>query len=400
MLDDAPPSRLVQIGKKRGAPALLDTDRWAQVRPLFATVYVENKCHLTCEHCYETPETHPHDARLTLADYERIFDELASIGVLYLSLTGGEIFLRGDIFEIIAAARRRRFAVRLYTSGTLIDADRADRIKDLLVSEVQVSVYSADPAVHDRFVGREGSHAKSIEALRLLRKRRVMTVLKTPAMTININGLDALANLAASVGAHFRVDPLVHPRTNGDPDPLRFLVPAEQLKKQVLNDPYLYTAFQGQSAESHCTGEGGRDAGSTLCSAGRRVISIGADGGVLPCASFPISAGNVRDHSLRDIWFRSPLLDQVRATTFGDMTACSSCGVKASCDPCMAHALIENGDHRQCNAASLNLATALRSLAEDRVARDARTARGRTLPIVGGSCAPAPAPGRKGCGCG
>jgi AdoMet-dependent heme synthase len=390
---------LVQIGRARVRTELVETDRWHEVRPRFATVYIENKCHLSCDHCYESDQSHPHKARLGVDDYARIFDELASLGVLYLTLTGGEIFLRGDLFELVALARQRRFAVRLYTSGTLLDEARADRIRDLKVSEVQVSVYSADPAVHDAFVGRPGAHAQTLQGMRLLRERGVITVLKTPAMTINIDSLHELADLAEAFDVDFRIDPLVHPRMDGHPHPLRYQVPPETLKKKLLAEPRLYEAFQQRSAESHCDGEGVRDASSTLCAAGRSVVSIGADGEVLPCASFPVAAGNVRERPLPEIWFRSALLDELRHTTFGDMTACRGCSLKASCDPCMAYALVENGDHRACNAASLNLATALRSLAQDRLRLDERMSRGRLLAIAGDHCAPAPEK-RRGCGCG
>lgn len=395
---NAPLLQIRRAVSARQPAALVDTQQWNDVRPRFATVYVENKCHLKCDHCYESEESHPHDARLSLADYDKLFDELAELGVLYLTLTGGEIFLRGDLFDIVALGRKKRFAVRLYTSGTLIDEARADRIAALKVSEVQVSVYSADPAVHDRFVGQTGAHAKTMRALALLRARRVVTVLKTPAMTINIDALDELAALALAAGADFRVDPLVHPRMDGHPHPLEYLVPPAVLQQKMLANPRLYPAFHSRDAESMCDGEGVRAAGSTLCAAGRKVVSIAADGGVLPCASFPIAGGNVRERSLVDIWRRSRLFDEVRKTTFGDMTACSGCGVKASCDPCMAYALIENGDHRQCNAASLNLASALRGLAEARLALDARMSRGTALPLVGDTCAPPPQKRTSGCG--
>lgn len=386
---------------------LVDTTHWDKTRPRYATVYIENKCHLACDHCYESEQSHPHDARMSVAEYDKMFDELAELGVLYLTLTGGEIFLRGDLFDIVALARKKRFAVRLYTSGTLIDEARADRIAALKVSEVQVSLYSHDAQVHDSFVGQTGAHAKTVRALELLRARKVLTVAKTPAMTFNIDALDPLARLAASVGADFRVDTLVHPRTDGHPHPLRYLVPAAELKSKLLAHARHYGAFDGSRAEAMCHGEGTRASSDSLCAAARDVVSIAADGGVLPCASFPIAGGNVRERSLVEIWRRSRLLHELRSTTFGDMKSCGSCGVKQSCDPCMAYALIENGDHRQCNAASLNMATALRGLAEDQVARDARTARdrasssqtaARALAIVGDTCAPKP--DKRGCGCG
>lgn len=355
---------LIQIGARKGPAELVDTTAWDQVRPRFATVYLENKCHLACEHCYESESTHPKHARLSLADYERVFDELASLGVLYLSLTGGEIFLRGDLFEIVALGRKKRFAVRLYTSGTLIDEARADRIRELQVSEVQVSLYSADAAVHDHFVGHAGAYAKTVRALGLLKERGVLTVMKTPVLDINIDSLEPLAQIAHSLGADFRVDPLLHPRTSGDQAPLRHQVSPAELREKLLAKPHLFEGGPGRTAQSLCGTEAVRGWDDTLCAAARQVISIGADGGVLPCASFPLAGGNVKEHSVVEIWRRSALFDDLRRTTFGDLGSCQGCAVKASCDPCMAYALIEHGDHRACNAASRNFATALFEHAE------------------------------------
>lgn len=350
---------LVQIGARKGPADLVNTDAWDAVRPRFATVYLENKCHLSCEHCYESEATHPKHARLSLSDYDRIFDELATLGVLYLSLTGGEIFLRGDLFDIVELGRRKRFAVRLYTSGTLIDEARADRIRDLKVSEVQVSLYSADPAVHDHFVGQQGAHGKTVRALELLRERGVLTVAKTLALDVNIDALELLAELARALGADFRVDPLLHPRTSGDAAPLRHQVSQAALREKLLSKPGLFGGAKGRTRESLCGAEAVRGQSDTLCAAARNVISIAADGGVLPCASFPVAGGNVRERSLVEIWRRSSLFDEVRKTVYGNLAECKGCAVKASCDPCMAYALIERGDHRACNTASHHLASAL-----------------------------------------
>lgn len=350
---------LIQIGARKLPTGLVETTRWDAVRPRFATVYLENKCHLSCEHCYESEATHPKAARLSLADYDRVFDELATLGVLYLSLTGGEIFLRGDLFDIVALGRVKRFAVRLYTSGTLIDEARADRIRDLRVSEVQVSLYSADAEVHDRFVGVPGAHAKTVRALRLLRERGVLTVAKTLPLDINIDALERLAELARGLGADFRIDPRLHPRTSGDRAPMAHQASTQELRDRLLSRPQLYSVACGRGVESMRGTDAVRDPADTLCAAARDVISLAADGGVLPCASFPVAGGNVKEHSLVEIWRRSALFHELRATTFGDMSGCQTCTVKASCDPCMAYALIEGGDHRGCNTASRNVATAL-----------------------------------------
>ena len=377
-------SGLMRIGKRT---SLVDTDEWRGVHPELATVYVENRCHLRCDHCYESEQSHPSSKRLSREDFARVLDGLKDIGVLFLTITGGEVFLRPDLLDLVEMAREKRFAVRLYTSGTLLTEAHADRIASLRLTEVHVSVYSHDAGVHDAFTGSPGSHAKSVRALTMLHERGVPTVMKANVMTINVDHLDELATFARSIHAELRLDPLVHPRQDGHPHPLKYLVPPEELKRKFLAKPHLVDVFKDRGPDAMCDGEAVRSESSLLCSAARRVVAIGVDGSVFACASMSVAAGNIHDDSLADIWYRSRQLDEMRRVRFGDMTSCGSCGVKTTCDPCMAHALIENGDIRECNASSMNLATSLRLLAEDRV----RLSRGRSLPIVGDRTAPAPA---------
>ena len=73
------------------------------------------------------------------------------MGVLWLTFSGGEVFLRRDFLDIVALARKKRFSVTVYSSGTLINEKKADRLAELKVSRIELSIYSHDPALHDEF---------------------------------------------------------------------------------------------------------------------------------------------------------------------------------------------------------------------------------------------------------
>ena len=80
-------------------------ERWAHLRPHVATVVIENRCHLKCDHCYEDDISHPrrYDG-LSVDEYAQLFSDLADLGVLKLTITGGEVFLRKDLFDILEQA--------------------------------------------------------------------------------------------------------------------------------------------------------------------------------------------------------------------------------------------------------------------------------------------------------
>jgi len=359
--------------------------KWAHLRPHSATIYVENKCNLKCAHCYESEDTHPSDEyAMSLDDYARLFDELAALGTLSLTITGGEIFLRRDLLDIVELARKKRFAVTLFTSGTLIDEKKADRIAALKMKSVEITVYSHDAAVHDRFTGIPRSHEKSVRALRLLRERGVKTLMKANLTTFNVDHIDEMIALARSLDADFTFDPTVKPRMNGDRSPLQFALSPDELRRKVFSRPDLYTAFKKYQPSDLCTGTSTLiPDDSALCSAAQSGLSISADGGVYACGFFPEAGGHLRDGPLKDTWYGSPQFDRVRETTFEKMSSCGSCGVKSTCSPCMAYSLVEHQDHTACSTPSLQLATAIHMLAEQKVAKNAQMERGKPLPLVG-----------------
>lgn len=345
----------------------------AVARPTYAHVYVENRCHLKCDHCYESPESHPPVRGLSLEQYDELFADLARLGVLVVTFSGGEPMLRKDFLDIVALARRHRFAVRIYTSGTLIDEAVADRLAELRVHEVHVSLYSPHADVHDTFTGHEGSHAKSVRGLRLLHARGIRTVFKSCVMTINVDDLLELKALATSLGAVPRFDPGIKPRMNGDLSPLKYALTPDVVAEKFLEVPELVSTWGDSDPDHLCDGENPRRGKDfAMCAAATQLIAINADGTVAPCAMFPSTAGSYVD-GVAKLWREAPLFNQVRGQRFDEMSECSSCEVQSGCDPCMAYGLVEQGEQTACNSASKLNASSLHHL---------KLRKTRSLPIV------------------
>ena len=278
-----------EMGALRKEPAL------SAKSPGVATIYVEHKCHLKCQHCYESEDTHPTQSRLTLEQYRDIFAQLKELGFFYLTITGGEVFLRRDLLEIVAEARRQRFWVKLLTSGTHINEERAKRIADLKVGQVEVSLYSPKAEVHDEFTQIPGSHQKTQRAVQLLRAQGVRTVVKSNVMTFNVDDLTELKNWADSEGADFMLNAVVDPKMNGDKSPQRFMVPPQELVDKVYSDPYLMKEAKNLGEyETLCQGDNTLfgPKSNTVCGAASTTIAIDAQGFVYPCVSFSLAPGN------------------------------------------------------------------------------------------------------------
>src|ERR1700689_4044584 len=152
--------------------------------PLSAQLDLTYRCNERCIHCYLDHNDH---GEMTTAEIRDLLDQMADAGVFYLTISGGEILMRGDFFGILEHARLRTFCVKLKTNGVLIRKQEADRIKTLGVESVQISIYSHRHEVHDAITKRPGSLRRSIEAVRLLREHGLHVTMANVLMSHNVN---------------------------------------------------------------------------------------------------------------------------------------------------------------------------------------------------------------------
>jgi AdoMet-dependent heme synthase len=305
--------------------------------PLSVLFEVTHRCNLGCEHCYLTEgpvgRPKPRGDELTLDEIRTILDDLAAAGTLFLTLSGGEVFMRRDFLSVVGAARERGFSVTVFTTGTLLTPEVASELAALHPLSVEVSIYSARPEVHDRVTRIPGSHARSLRALRLLKERGVVILIKSPLMSVNSDELHELAALAEDLGAGYGFDPMLTPRRDGDRTPLR-LLPSDKQMRAYFSDPVIAREF---AQPVKCLPQPGEE----ICGTGRRTCLISPYGDLFPCGVHPIPAGNLREKRFHEIWTGSPLLKDLRTQTVSDLRG----GAKAIPGfRCSALALMEDGD--------------------------------------------------------
>src|SRR5437762_11859669 len=134
--------------------------------PLSVQLDVTYRCNERCVHCYLD---HNDYGEMTTAEIKDLLDQLAAAGVFFLVFSGGEVFLRRDFFELLEHARSLLFSVKVKTNAIMIGENEADRLAELGLHGVQVSVYSHRPEVHDRITKVPGSVARTLAGARVLR---------------------------------------------------------------------------------------------------------------------------------------------------------------------------------------------------------------------------------------
>jgi MoaA/NifB/PqqE/SkfB family radical SAM enzyme len=189
------------------------------------------RCNERCTHCYLdvlAPGARV-PGELGTAECKRVLDELAALGALTVTFSGGEALVRSDFFEIALYARKKGFAVRVFTNGILLKAEVADKLAAVRPVVVEISVYGVDAATHDGITMIPGSFDLTMRAFDLLRARGVRTILKAPIMRENFRQMDALRDLALEQGASFQYDLTIVPKHTGDRSPLRHRLTDDEL---------------------------------------------------------------------------------------------------------------------------------------------------------------------------
>lgn len=306
--------------------------------PLSVHIDLTMRCNERCVHCYRVIERRP---ELTTAEWTAVLGDVARAGTLYLTFSGGEVFLRNDLFRLIEQARRLHFDVRLKSNALRITADRAARLRALGVRQVDISIYSPDPAFHDWVTRVPGSFVRTLEGVAWLRDAGITVKLNCPLMKQNVGQYREIRALADRLGVLWGFDPMITARNDGNASPVALRITQKDLA-QVLQDP-IVNPGAGKPTPAECPPHR-PDPDEIPCGASHNACYISAYGDVMPCVALPIACGNVRDEPFAQIWHRSPEMVRVRAIRIRDLHTCSGCATARFCARCPGQALLEGGD--------------------------------------------------------
>jgi AdoMet-dependent heme synthase len=315
--------------------------------PLGVHFDITYRCNERCVHCYLDHEDY---GELETAEIKRILSQLAAAGTLMLTFSGGEIFLRKDFFELLEFARGLHFDIALKSNALMITPARAEKLRALGVRQVQVSIYSTDPDIHDAITKIPGSLARSLLAIHSLKALGLHVKIACPLMKQNLAGLKQLRKMADELGVSYVIDMTITPKLDGDMSILALRNSAEDLMG-VMEDPTLNGRATPESVNESAALRSTTSSGMEMdpydgipCSAGHNTCYISPYGEVYPCVQMPLPAGNLRNESFDDIWQRSPQFERVRAVRENDLPVCANCSIRKYCERCPGLAQMEGGD--------------------------------------------------------
>ncbi len=296
-----------------------------------------SRCNLKCLHCYSSSKSSRSAGELTTDQARQLLSELADVNCAAVLFSGGEPFLRGDLFELLTHAKQLKLRTVISTNGTLIDLPAAARLADLGVNYVGISI-DGQKSFHDKFRAVKGSFTAALKGIENCKKAGLKTGLRFTITKANASQIPAVFDIAASAGVRricfyhlirtgrakildeqtltaeetrHAVDTIIE-RT--DSFARKGLVDEVLTVDNHADGPYLLVRMAGennrgyQKAVQLLRANGGNKIGE-------KIVSVSWDGSVYPDQFWRnYSLGNVKDKTFRQIWENSaePVLSKLR----------------------------------------------------------------------------------------
>lgn len=121
-------------------------------------------CNLHCVHCYMDSDDKKYEGELSTLEAKEFIDDLADFRAPVLLFSGGEPLIREDFFELAEYANTKGIRPTLSTNGTLITREVAQKIKDIGVGYVGISLDGLRE-VNDKFRGKAGAFQAAMEGI-------------------------------------------------------------------------------------------------------------------------------------------------------------------------------------------------------------------------------------------
>ncbi len=248
-------------------------------------------CNLNCKHCFNPKNRN--NEQLDFEICKKAIDEAAELGVIEVSMTGGECTINKDFLKIAQYVRSKHISLTFLTNGQKLydDKNLLQNIIKLHPWRVELSLYSMNPEIHDNITMKKGSHFKTLSVIKELRNSNIEVMLNCPILNINKNdykGVIAFSkewNIKLKTGCLFINNPENH---------------NEYLKvdKATLNKYYIDLIKE----EGNIRAKAFINNNSLICnSAGTLVMNIAPNMDITPCNDFNYPLGNFKTDSLTSV---------------------------------------------------------------------------------------------------
>ncbi|HWP93057.1 MAG TPA: TIGR04053 family radical SAM/SPASM domain-containing protein [Thermodesulfobacteriota bacterium] len=356
--------------------------------PFIVIWEVTQACDLACIHCRAKARPWRDPGELTTEEGYSLIDEIKKFGGVWgsdqegglrnrsplLVFTGGDPVKREDLYDLIRYGVSRGLRTTVSPSVTpLLTKEAIRKFKESGISRMAISLDGAEPDIHDSFRGVNGSYEWTLRAIRDCVEEKIPIQINTTVTRYNFENLEEIAYLIRNfenvvLWSVFFLVPTGRGKKDDQISPEEYEAAFHdmyELSKTMPYDiksteaPHYRRLFIQRALEESRRGEQPvvRDRvkvrwSDTIGRASRGIndgngfVFISHTGEVYPSGFLPISAGNVKQKSLVDIYRNSPLFRELR--DYSKLKGkCGVCEFRKICGGSRARAFAMTGDYME-----------------------------------------------------
>jgi SynChlorMet cassette radical SAM/SPASM protein ScmE len=346
-----------------------DSDFKVMSVPRHVDIAITGKCNLACQYCFYADEMVAR-SNLSAERWLSFFDELGRLGIMTVCLTGGEVFTRPDLFELIDGIITNHMRYSLLSNGTMITEETLAKFeigkRRQRLDTIQISVDGSSADVHD--LSRPKSFGRALRGLKLLKHAGYPVTVRVTVNRHNVDDLENVARLlleevglssfstneAYACGATDRTEDsiiLTPAQRQQAMQTLMRLADQYDQRIQAQAGPLILAQELKTMDEMLASGQTGRPGRGTLSACGGvfSKMAILHDGTMVPCHILSsLHLGNIGIDSLQKVWLNHPTMTALRqryVIPLSSLDTCKDCAYQGFCTGgCPGGALYLNGD--------------------------------------------------------
>lgn len=317
--------------------------------PLLVIWEATQACGLVCKHCRANAVPYPADGELSTAEAKKLMNQVREMGCPIFVISGGDPVSRSDIYELVEYGVKLGLRMATIPAATSsLNSAVIRKLKDAGISQVAFSLDFPVEYLHDGLRGVHGTFVKTMQAIEWAHKYDVPLQINTVIYRDSLPYLPDMASLVEELGIVFWEVFFIVPVGRGevlggltaDECERAFAVIYEVEKK----GRFTVKVTEAPQYRRFVLEQNPRAKNVHRVNSGKGFMFISNLGMICPNGFLPSSAGNVRTHSIIDVYRSDKMFQDLREP--GRLKGkCGACKFRGICGGSRARAYATTGDY-------------------------------------------------------